>query len=386
MNHNTYDLVIIGAGILGTFHAYHALKKGLTVALIEKNVKPQGATVRNFGQVVPSGMNLKWQIIGRKSLEIYKEINKQIDITIRQTGSIYLASNPEEVQLIEELADINITNGYKSYLLTTNQCIDKCPGLNPNYAKAGLFFPEEMNVDPSIMIHKIHTLLVKKYGLHFFSNKTIINIEEKAKTAVAFASNGDAFSASKIIICNGSDFKALYPEVFKNSNLEVTKLQMLRTKPQKNYILAPSVLTGWTIRRYEAFTECPSFKAIKAKENKTDFQNKYGIHILFKQVNNGGIILGDSHEYQDAKNADLLGFNRKEEIDNFIISESKKIINLPSYTIDSRWVGQYSQCKNSAIFEYQINKNTHIVTGIGGKGMTGSPGFSELSLNAILNK
>lgn len=27
MNTNTYDLIIIGGGILGTFHAYHALKK-----------------------------------------------------------------------------------------------------------------------------------------------------------------------------------------------------------------------------------------------------------------------------------------------------------------------------------------------------------------------
>ena len=46
-----YDLVVVGGGVLGTFHAYHALKKGLRVALFEKDRQPQGATVRNFGQV-----------------------------------------------------------------------------------------------------------------------------------------------------------------------------------------------------------------------------------------------------------------------------------------------------------------------------------------------
>ncbi|XCF06932.1 TIGR03364 family FAD-dependent oxidoreductase [Tamlana crocina] len=386
MNNKTYDLVIIGAGILGTFHAYHALKKGLTVALIEKNVRPQGATVRNFGQVVPSGMNLKWQNIGRKSLEIYKEISSQVDVTVKQTGSIYLASNQEEIQLIEELAQINKTNNYESHLLTAAQCIEKCTGLNKNYVKGGLFFPQEMNVDPSLMIHRVRNFLINRHQLEFFPNTTIINIEEANGKTVAHASNGDIFSASKIIVCNGSDFKALFPEVFNKSDLEVSKLQMLRTKPQKNYTLAPSVLTGWTIRRYESFTECPSFKTIKAKENKADFHNEYGIHILFKQVNDGSVVLGDSHEYQDAINADLVGFNRNEDIDDFMIAESKKIMDLPTYKIDSRWVGVYSQCKNSDIFEYQINKNTHIVTGIGGKGMTGSPAFSEISLNKILNQ
>ena len=83
----TYDVLIIGAGIMGTFHAYHALKKGLSVALFEKNHQPQGATVKNFGQVVPSGMNRKWQRIGRRSLEIYKEVQNQTDITVRTSGN-----------------------------------------------------------------------------------------------------------------------------------------------------------------------------------------------------------------------------------------------------------------------------------------------------------
>lgn len=386
MNNKTFDIVIIGAGILGTFHAYHALKKGLKVALIEKNVKPQGATVRNFGQVVPSGMNLKWQNIGRKSLEIYKEINQQVDVTVKQTGSVYVASNAEEIQLIEELAQINKSNNYESHLLTVNQCTEKCPGLNTNYVKGGLFFPQEMNVDPSLMIHRVREFLIKKYNLQFFSNTTIINIDALHEKSIAIASNGETYTASKIIVCNGSDFKALYPDIFNKSDLEVSKLQMLRTKPQKKYILSPSVLTGWTIRRYEAFGECPSFKEIKAKENKFDFHNKYGIHILFKQVNDGSVVLGDSHEYQDAVNADLVGFSRNESIDDFMISESKKIMDLPTYSIESRWVGVYSQCKTSDIFEYQINNNIHIVTGIGGKGMTGSPAFSEISLNKILNQ
>ena len=87
-NIQNFDLLIVGGGILGTFHAYHALRKGLKVALLEKDGLPVGATVRNFGQVVPSGMNAKWQPLGRRSLEIYQTIQQQFDISVRQNGSI----------------------------------------------------------------------------------------------------------------------------------------------------------------------------------------------------------------------------------------------------------------------------------------------------------
>lgn len=78
-----YDLIVVGGGVLGTFHAFHALKKGLKVAIIEKDKMPISATVKNFGQVVPSGMDSKWQAYGRESLLIYKEIQSQFDISIR---------------------------------------------------------------------------------------------------------------------------------------------------------------------------------------------------------------------------------------------------------------------------------------------------------------
>ena len=57
IHHKTHwDLIIVGAGALGTFHALFALRKGLNVLLLEKDLRPVEATVRNFGQVIPSGM------------------------------------------------------------------------------------------------------------------------------------------------------------------------------------------------------------------------------------------------------------------------------------------------------------------------------------------
>ncbi|WP_417800035.1 TIGR03364 family FAD-dependent oxidoreductase [Tenacibaculum sp.] len=382
MNHK-YDLIVVGGGVLGTFHAYHAAKKGLSVAILEKDNKPQGATVRNFGQVVPSGMNQKWQNYGRESLAIYKSIQEQFDVSIRQNGTVYIASNEEEVQLIEELHQINKNNSYTSQLLTKEQCLDKYAGLRSDYCKAGLFFPEEVTVEPRVMILRLHEFMKKELNVTIHYNTKVMATNNVTGGVSVLTSNSEKVLASKVIICNGSDFKTLYPSIYNESDLIVSKLQMMQTKPQKNYQLDGSILTGLTIRRYEAFEECASWNTIKANEDPNSFEKKYGVHILFKQATDGSVILGDSHEYATAKNIDDLGFDLNEDIDNFMIQEAKKIIDLPTYEIQHRWAGFYSQCKTKDLFEHSVGENIHIVTGIGGKGMTGSAGFSKESINKL---
>lgn len=380
-----YDLIVIGGGALGTFHAYHALQHGFSVAVFEKDKEPVNATVRNFGQVVPSGMDTKWQQYGRESLRIYNDIQNKFDISVRKNGSVYLASNDEEVQLIEELSAINKGNGYESHLLTKEQCLDKYPGLRNDYIKAGLFFPEEVTVEPRIMISRLLQFLTAEKELNYFSNTKIVRCEAWGDEVEVETANGEIFKSKKVILCCGSEFKTLYPEVFAKSDLQVTKLQMMQTKPQPGYNLKGSILTGLSIRRYEAFYECPSFAAIKAKENPDSFEKKWGVHILFKQAVDGSVIIGDSHEYADAANIDDLGFDLRMDVDDFMIDEAKKIIDLPTYEIQNKWFGMYSQCKENDIFEHTVDENIHIVTGIGGKGMTGSAGFSKENIKKIFN-
>lgn len=51
MNNAQFDLIVVGAGILGLSAAIQAQEQGLKVCIFEKNAKPVGATRRNFGMV-----------------------------------------------------------------------------------------------------------------------------------------------------------------------------------------------------------------------------------------------------------------------------------------------------------------------------------------------
>lgn len=383
MNTQHCDLIVIGGGILGVFHAYHALQKGLKVTLFEKNQQPQGATVRNFGQIVPSGMNLKWQAFGRKSLEIYQNIHHQFDLNISQNGSIYIASNEEEVRLLEELHQINQANDYASQVWSAAECFKRYPNLRKDYCKAALFFPDEISADPRFVVHRLLAYLQQHPNFNYHPHTLIKEIDAEGAICKVTDHRTRTHTAEKVILCCGSEFEVLYPDLFEQSDLEIVKLQMLRLQPQTSLKMPGNILTGLSIRRYESFRECPSYTDIKAREDQTSYWKKWGVHILFKQEADGSIILGDSHEYADARNKDDIDIYIRQEVNQYFIDEGKKIFDLEHWNIDTQWIGVYPQCKEADVFERTLHNKVHIVTGIGGKGMTAGAGYSFTNINKI---
>lgn len=384
--HQNFDLLVIGGGVLGSFHAYHAARRGSKVAVLERHDQPRGGTTRNFGQVVPSGMGHDWQVLGRRSLEIYSEIQEKFDISARRNGSLYLASDDDELTLIDELAALNEKQNYHSERWSPEKCRARYPNLRTDYCRGGLFFPEELSVNPRVMIHRLHKFMAEQCAVEFFYQNLVVGIEERPDGLITVSTSaGLQISTEKVIVCCGAEFQVLFPELFHKSSLELVKLQMLRLAPQKEVSMPGNILTGLSIRRYESFSECASYQEIIARQPNDSFWKEWGVHLLFKQEADGGIILGDSHEYAPAARADELDYNLRDEINRYFIEEGRKIFDLPSWEIEAAWYGLYSQTnEEGGVFQRQVGDQIHLVTGIGGKGMTGSAAFAEKNIREIV--
>jgi FAD dependent oxidoreductase TIGR03364 len=220
IHHKTHwDLIIVGAGALGTFHALFALRKGLNVLLLEKDLRPVEATVRNFGQVIPSGMvEHEWFDYGKVSLETYLSIQAEFDISVRQNGSTYLASTEEELAILHEKADFYDHTGYSPVRLTAAECIRKLPAVKSDYCKGGLYFPQEISIEPQIMIHRLHEYLIAKYDLDYRPSTPVKECIVNQNSCEVTDTMGNRYKAGRIMICNGRDFKFLLPELFLKSD------------------------------------------------------------------------------------------------------------------------------------------------------------------------
>ncbi len=377
-----YDLIIVGSGVLGTFHAYHAAKAGQRVLLLEKDAQPAGATVRNFGQVVPSGMAGRWFEYGRRSLEIYKAIQHQADITIRANGSIYLASDDTELGLLHELhAHHAAQTGYPCELLSSAQTLANYPTLRPDYVRGALFFPDEVSAEPELMIGRLIRYVREKFRVEYHTGAAVVDVQPGSGGATVLVAGGQRFMARRVLICSGHEARLLFPQIMAESGIVVSKLQMLLTAPIAGLNLPGNILTGLTIRRYESFQALPSFAGITTPEHLRELK-KWGIHILFKQATDGSVIIGDSHEYAPIANQETLGYHTTDSLNTLMLTEARRIMNFPLDKIEKTWVGFYGQTDRD-IFEYDVDDTIRIVTGIGGKGMTSSAGYAEETIRAF---
>lgn len=380
-----YDLIIVGGGIIGTFCAYHALKLKKSVLLIEKDSEPYEGSFRNFGQGVPSGQKLdKWFDYGRRSLQIYADIQEETDISVVKNGSWYFSSNAFESTLLEEIQTIFKEKNYTSRLYTKNECLEIHSNLKQDYVHAGLFIPQEVSLNPLVMVHRVRTYLIEKLGLHYLPQTTVVGLEKKRGIVKLDTSKQRTFWSDQVIIANGKDTQILFPSIYNENDLLISKLQMMRLRKQKRQIQS-NILTGLTIRRYGSFYACPSYSQKNTSPEEAELE-KLGIHILFKQADDGAIILGDSHEYAPANQQAHFGFEVKQHINDLMLREAQKIMHLDSWELESTWNGFYLQTKNDEVFTHTIDGIIHIVNGIGGKGMTTSPGFTQEFIQLIYSK
>ena len=98
-----WDLVVVGAGVLGTFHAYWAGIAGLRTLLVERNDWPRAASARNFGMIIPSGMETGlWHERALRSLNVYVVLQQAIQLPDVRRGMVYVAATQREAARMPE--------------------------------------------------------------------------------------------------------------------------------------------------------------------------------------------------------------------------------------------------------------------------------------------
>src|SRR5262245_59846068 len=106
-------VAIVGAGIVGLAHAYVAARRGLQVVVFERNERPQGASIRNFGMICPIGQPSGDRLqLALRSRNLWLEVLADTDLPIASTGSLHVAYNEEEKAVIQQFAEIGPAQGY----------------------------------------------------------------------------------------------------------------------------------------------------------------------------------------------------------------------------------------------------------------------------------
>jgi FAD dependent oxidoreductase TIGR03364 len=378
------DIIVVGAGVLGTFHAYFAASKGYKVLLLERNMWPNDASTRNFGMVVRSIVETEgqWAQYVRDTAEIYQTIQQEQDITVKNPGSLYIASTEAESQVLQEFAHLYGENYHCTYI-EPQEALREYPFIHDSYCHGALHFADDLTVEPRFLLRQLIPYVTRTTTVEYLPQTTVVSIEAQNGGCLVRDASGATFTSDTVFMCSGSEYHTLFPELFSRSGLQMCKLQMLSTVPQPGTVLPHSILSGLSIQRYAAFKSCPSYHLLAEQTVDEDIL-RYGIHLLFKQAADGSIIIGDSHEYFDFAQM-IAGEERTNPaINNAIIRYAQKMLDLPDWTLGELWNGYYLMHPQQQIYTETIDERIHVAIGIAGKGMSSGAGFSRHHVDVVL--
>ena len=364
-------VAIVGAGIVGLAHAWSAAKRGHAVTVFERSRIASGASIRNFGMVWPIGQPAgERHQTALRSRSAWMELAREAGVWVNPCGSIHLAHRDDEWAVLEEFAASAASLGYDCQLLNAAAVLQRTPAANPDRLIGGLYSDAELCVNPRMAIAGIPRWLSKRFGVKFEFNTTIV----AAETGSLRASDGRSWSADWTVICGGADIETLFPERLATCGLKLCKLQMLRTVPQPaGWRIGPHLASGLTLRHYQNFSICKSLPELRQRiALETPELDQFGIHVMASQNDQGEVVLGDSHEYDD----EISPFD-KSSIEELMLRELRQVIRLPDWTIRERWNGCYVKHPvNCNLLESPLPR-VFLCTATGGAGMTMSFGLAE---------
>jgi D-hydroxyproline dehydrogenase subunit beta len=360
------DIAIIGAGIVGLAIAYAAAKQGKSVVVFERTPKALGASIRNFGLLWPIGQPQgKMYKRAIRSRQVWEELAAEAGIWKRNNGSLHLAYQKDEMNVLEEYYQ---KNSPLCEILTKEKVLDKSRAVKSSGLLGGLFSRTEATVDPREALHKIPLYLEEKFKVQFRYEKVVTDINYPTIKA-----GDEVWQSEKIFVCSGPDFETLYPAEFKATGITRCKLQMMRTAPFPENFIGPTLCGGLTLTHYASFKQCNSLEILKKRfmEQNPEFE-KWGIHVMITQNARGELVIGDSHEYGLA----LEPFD-KEEINQIILRYLQTFTTIPDLAITERWHGIYPKLEGKTEMILKPEKGVTIVNGLSGAGMTLSFGLAE---------
>jgi FAD dependent oxidoreductase TIGR03364 len=325
-----YDLIVIGAGIVGLAHALSAVKRGRRVLVVDRDSQANGASVRNFGFVTVTGQQRGriWRM-ARSSAAIWREIAPQAGITIAQQGLLMVAQSPEAAEVIEAFVRTEMGEGCQ--LLTTAEARACCPALRSDIA-AALLSQADLRVESRTAIPLLARWLEQGLGVTFRRGTAAVFIEP----GCVRLSDGTAARAPAIVACPGDDWASLFPEVYASARITRCQLQMMRLGAPPWRLPAP-VMSDLSLVRYLGYAELPAAQALRQRLlAAAAFELEQGIHLIAVQDADGSLVVGDSHSYAPTPEPFASA-----AIDDAILQQFEALFGRAPPVIH-RWIGSYA--------------------------------------------
>ncbi|MFC8045793.1 TIGR03364 family FAD-dependent oxidoreductase [Nocardia sp. NPDC057353] len=367
MKSERYDLIVVGAGIVGLAHAFHARERGLSVAVVEQNDRVLGASVRNFGHAcvtAQSGQALDYARAGR---EHWIRLAGEAGFGLGTAGTWCVAREADELAVMAEFAAARGAEQVR--MLGREQFLEQVPVAD---AVGGMHLPGDLQVDPRAAAPAIAAWLERERGVDFRWRTAVLGVEQgRVRT-----SRG-TLTAAAIVVAVNHDVDRLFPE--QSDGLLRCRLHMLRATVRLPRPLPGPLFTGWSLLRYSGFAGLAGTDALRDRLRRDHpAEVAADLHLMVTPQADGSLIIGDTHIREPSESP-----FQSEHGFEMLLAHAGELFGSTDIAVRERWQGVYSSARGREFLIAEPEPGVHVATVTTGIGMTTGLGLAASVLDRI---
>ena len=205
----TAEVLIIGAGIVGSSTAYHLAEKGVkNIIVVEKDNVASGATGRSSAMLtpgtrrVPGRESLEWQ-----SVQVYQKFQNElgVDCGFRQTGDLGLfGTDPEELESATETVKAAQAIGIRAEIISTEDAKTLQPFLRVDDLGGAIYNQDAGNGDGYSAANAFMGE-ARKLGVQLMRYAQVASLEvEGGRVKGVRTITGDSIGAPIVVMATGA--------------------------------------------------------------------------------------------------------------------------------------------------------------------------------------
>jgi sarcosine oxidase subunit beta len=235
---SSYRVVVVGAGIVGLYTAYHLARAGAgPVLVVDRGFLSSGASGRNGG-----GVRQQWETratvrLARESVEAYRRFGREFgyNLWFRQSGYLFLAENEGELARLRSVHDLVISEGLPSRVLDPDGVARLVDGIAPGSVVGGTYLASDGTLYPFPAVWGVYEA-ARSLGVEVALGVEALAVDAPdAHVAAVTTSRGRVEAGSVVNAAGGwsAEFSRRAGLIVRNIP---TRHEILATEPMKPFL------------------------------------------------------------------------------------------------------------------------------------------------------
>lgn len=202
------NIVVIGAGIIGTSVAYHLTEMGIEgVVVVDKGdlSENDGSTSHAPGGLRTLTASHFFTTLGRASRAVYDQLPLAVPGREQfwRTGLVSVANTPERLDAHRRLAEMGMAEGMEADVLMPDDVAARLPLVDPSTIAGGIWIPSSGIVTTSALANSMRAIAESTGRATFHGHSEVTDIEVVDGRIVAVATDGEAgrIECEQAIVC-----------------------------------------------------------------------------------------------------------------------------------------------------------------------------------------